>query len=70
MVQAFRREESPYESIRLKLRGLDPNAVYALTNFDAPGTTEMTGAELLHAGLSIALSERPAAAVIAYKKKF
>ena len=33
MVQAFRRAESPYESIRLKLGGLDPDAVYTLTDF-------------------------------------
>ncbi len=68
MVQAFRREESPYESVRLKLHGLDPNAVYTLTNFDAAGTTEMTGSELLHGGLPIAIKEQPGAAVITYKK--
>ena len=32
MVQAFRRVKSPGESIRVKLHGLDPNAVYTLTN--------------------------------------
>ena len=40
MIQAFRREASVYESIRVKLHGLDPNARYVLTDFDA-GTTEI-----------------------------
>ena len=34
MVQAFRRADSLYESIQVKLRGLDPDAVYTLTNLD------------------------------------
>ena len=69
VVQAFRREESCYESVRLRLHGLDPNALYTLTNFDALGTTEMTGSELLHAGLPIAIKEQPGAAIFTYRKK-
>ena len=38
-MQAFRRAESPGEAIRVKLRGMDPTAVYALTNLDVAGTT-------------------------------
>ena len=69
MVQAFRRPESPYESIRLKLGGLNPDAVYALTDFATAAVTEMTGKQLMESGLSIAIKDRPGAAVIAYKKK-
>ena len=69
VVQAFRREESPYESIRLRLYGLDANARYLLSDFDAAGTTEMSGAELLHGGLPIGIKERPGAAIVTYKKK-
>ena len=46
MVQAFRRKESIYESMRGKLHGLEPDAVYTLTHLDSAGTTEMTGREL------------------------
>ena len=35
MVQAFRRDESFYESIRVKLQRSEPNAVYTLTHLDA-----------------------------------
>ncbi len=69
MVQMFRRAESTYESIRVKLQGLDPNAVYVLTDLDAAAPTEMTGRELLEKGLPIAIKAQPGAVVITYKKK-
>lgn len=69
VVRAFRRETSDYESIRVKLQGLEPDAVYELTNLDIPGTVEMSGRELLEKGLSIAISDRPGTAVIVYKTK-
>ena len=53
VVQAFRREKSPYESIRVKLQGLDPAAVYTLTNVDVDGATEVAGRELMEKGLHI-----------------
>lgn len=69
VVQAFRRAESDYEAARFRLRGLEPDAVYTLTNLDVAGSTEMTGRELLESGLPIALKDRPTAAIILYKKK-
>jgi alpha-galactosidase len=69
VVQAFRRAACPSESIVVKLRGLDPNSTYLLSNVDVPGVTETTGRELLEKGISIVLKGRPAAAVITYKKK-
>jgi alpha-galactosidase len=69
VVQAFRREASPYESVQLILHNLEPDAVYTLTNFDEPGTKEMTGRELCEKGLSIVLKDKPSAAIVTYKKK-
>jgi alpha-galactosidase len=69
VVQAFRRAESPYESIRFKLQNLDSNAVYTLTNVDVPGTTEKSGQELMEKGLSVNVDAQPGSAVILYKKK-
>ena len=68
MIQAFRREASVYESIRVKLHGLDPNARYVLTDFDA-GTTEIAGADLLRAGLTIAIKDQRGSALLTYQKK-
>ena len=67
VVRAFRREESRSESIRLKLQGLNPDAVYALTNLDAPGSTEISGRELLDKGLLIEIKDQPGTAVITYQ---
>jgi alpha-galactosidase len=69
MIQAFRHKENPDESIRLKLQGLDADAVYTLTNLDVPGTTEQTGRQLSEEGLPIVLKDRPSAVLITYEKK-
>jgi alpha-galactosidase len=69
MVQAFRHKDSPYESLRVKLQGLDQDAVYTLTDLDIPGTTEMTGSELCEKGLLLAIGDQPGSALITYRKK-
>jgi alpha-galactosidase len=69
MVQAFRRGESIYDSARFRLHGLEPDAVYTLSNFDVAGTTEMMGRELQAHGLPIAIKDHPGSAIIVYKKK-
>ena len=69
MVQAFRHAVSPYESVRVKLQGLEMDAVYTLTNLDLPGTTEMTGRELCERGLLIIIKDQRGSALIVYKKK-
>ena len=69
VVQAFRRAECNAETIKLKLRGLDPDAVYLLTNLDIAGVTQTTGRELLESGLPVRIKEKPGAAVITYMKK-
>jgi alpha-galactosidase len=70
MVQAFRRDESVYESARFRLQGLAPDATYDVTDLDKPeATVQITGRELMEKGLLVQLPDRPAAALIAYKKK-
>jgi alpha-galactosidase len=69
VVQAFRRDNSFYESARFKLRGLEPNARYAVTNLDTPAVRqEFTGSELLERGLVVEIAAQPAAAIITYHK--
>ncbi len=68
MVQAFRRADSFYESARLKLRGLDPDARYRVTNPDAKGATELSGKELMEKGLGVVVTEQPRAVVMVYKR--
>jgi hypothetical protein len=68
MVQAFRRTESPLESVVLKLRGLAPEARYLVTSLDPPGRRELGGKELLEEGLPVTLPEQPGAVVFVYKR--
>jgi len=69
MVQAFRRENSAYESARFQLRGLDPNARYSVRPLDPPNPpSEFSGRELLEQGVPIAIPNRPGAVVLLYTK--
>ena len=69
MVQAFRRASSADESIRVNLQGMETGALYTLTNLDTASMTETTGKELMDQDISIALHDKPGAAVIVYRKK-
>ncbi|MHB1458700.1 MAG: alpha-galactosidase [Armatimonadota bacterium] len=68
MVQAFRRENSAYAAIGFQLKGLDPDAMYSVTNMDRKGSKRMSGRQLMDGYLLIELPERPSAALITYKK--
>lgn len=68
VIQAFRRADSVYESIRVRLHGLDSDAAYTLTNLDMGGENQCTGSELMQGGLSIPIKDQPGSAVIMYKK--
>jgi len=68
VVQAFRRGESPQESMRLKLRGLEPNARYVVADVDLQTPQEFSGAELSEKGLLLTAKNRPAAVVVIYRR--
>jgi len=68
VVQAFRRPESPYESARFHLRGLDAKASYEIRNVDVKGTRKLTGRDLMNKGLLVTIPTRPGAAIIFYKR--
>jgi alpha-galactosidase len=68
VVQVFKRPESPYETARYRLRGLDPDARYRLTNLDDDTTTEASGKDLMEQGVPVALAKRPDSLVLLYGK--
>jgi len=68
MVQAFRRPDSSFEVARFRLRGLDPQARYVVTNADAAGEASYTGRELLDNGLPVSIPNRPGAVILIYKR--
>ena len=68
ILQAFRRDESPYETARFKLRGLDPEAVYRLKDFDRPQPVEARGKDLMQTGLLVSLPQRRSSCIIRYER--
>jgi alpha-galactosidase len=70
VVQAFRRAESFYESARFKLRELDAQESYLVTDLDYPeAKREVSGRELMEKGLLMQAPVQPAAVVITYQRK-
>jgi alpha-galactosidase len=68
VVQVFCRAESPYESARFRLRGLEPAARYVVTDIDSGKSRELTGGELGGSGLHVTAEKRPRAVVLLYRR--
>jgi alpha-galactosidase len=68
LIQAFRRPDCPYVSAQYKLRSLEPDARYLVSDWDAAGTRQITGRELMENGLLIAIRAQPGAALLTYKR--
>jgi alpha-galactosidase len=68
VVLAYRRPACAAESLRLKLRGLEPAAQYEVRSLDQPAATQTTGKALLEEGLPVMLATKPAATVIRYRR--
>lgn len=69
LVVVLRRPESPYQSARFPLRGLDEHANYQVTNLDSGERTISPGRELGRDGLEIGLKARPGSALLVYERK-
>ncbi len=68
-IQIFRRDTSFYESARLKLRGLETGARYAVIDLGAPAQRrEFSGKELMEQGVPVALPNEASAQVLVYEK--
>jgi alpha-galactosidase len=68
VVQAFRRKDCGEMAQIYRLRGLDPAAVYDVTNFDVEGSMKALGADLMEKGMPVEINDQPGAAVIMYRK--
>jgi alpha-galactosidase len=69
VIQAFRRQDSPFDSAQLKLRGLDPAAHYVVKNLDTSLESQFTGSQLMREGISVPIRTEPGAAVLLYRRK-
>ncbi len=68
VIQAFRRSESADATRLLKLRGLQPDATYALTDADGRPYANHTGSNLMEKGLEVTIEAKPGAVTISYAK--
>ena len=68
IVQIFKRPESPYPMIRLKLHGLDPDVEYEFSDIDGKNHYEvMTGRQLMEKGLPVQIEDDHAALILEYR---
>jgi alpha-galactosidase len=67
-VQAFRRGNSDETMKSFRLRGLDNDATYEITNLDTRVVTKQTGRELMETGLTISIDSRPGSAIVVYRR--
>ena len=68
LVQVFRRTQSDILNNQYKLKALDANAKYEITDLTASKVIRLMGRELTEKGLKIHIEDKPGAAVILYKK--
>ena len=66
MVQAFRRPDNDQQSKQFKLRGLDPTAVYTVTDLDVNQPQKIIGIKLINQGLTVNIKDKPGSAIITY----
>ncbi len=69
IVIVLRRPESPYESARFALRGLDSEASYCITNLDTQAQFTATGKQLLEQGIECSLPQRPSSALLLFERQ-
>jgi alpha-galactosidase len=68
MIQAFRRTDSDQETAIFKLRGLDENTEYTVTNLDTHKSQKLPGRHLMNSGLLVKLPNKNSSALVTYKK--
>jgi alpha-galactosidase len=68
LVVALRRPESPYETARLKLHGLEAGAQYEITNLDTNQKQTLAGQTLLTDGAEVSLKSCPGSALLTYRR--
>ncbi|HQH73638.1 MAG TPA: GH36 C-terminal domain-containing protein, partial [bacterium] len=67
VVEAFRRSQCEDGELNLKLKGLDPDANYEITDFDGGKSVVLTGKALMEEGLRVEIEATPGAKGMAYK---
>ena len=67
-VQIFRRQDSPYETARYPLQGLNEEATYVFTDLDEKTQWTVSGKALKERGFAVEITEKLCAKIYRYKK--
>ncbi|NLO74106.1 MAG: hypothetical protein GX100_08400 [candidate division WS1 bacterium] len=68
MIQAFRRQESPFPRMEVRAQGLDPEATYEVRDVDTGQVWSVSGGELMASGIEVEIAERPASKLLVYRR--
>lgn len=68
VIQVFRRQESQYSEMALRLYALDETADYVIRDLDTNKVITHKGSELMSAGLVVRMEEPASAKIFAYEK--
>ena len=68
IVQIFKRSQSPYETARLRMYGLDPDTTYVFEDFDGNPEIRCGGRELMELGLPITITERRVSRILEFRR--
>ncbi len=68
MVLMLRRPDSPFESGRFRLRGLDADALYTIEDADSGRVARLSGNALVREGLEIRIDEAPGTRLLFYRE--
>ena len=66
LVLAFRREENDQIERHFRLSGLNEDATYKLRFIDTNQSVTLTGGELMKAGFTVTINEKPGSALMVY----
>jgi len=66
IVQAFRREKSPFVSATFQLRHLNENATYTVEDLDSLRKVQISGKDLVEKGVPISIDGAPGAVILKY----
>jgi alpha-galactosidase len=66
LVQAFRRPKCSVATTQIRLKGLNPESRYRVTDLNLHQDSEVSGADLAAKGLTVAFPQAPFAAILTY----
>ena len=68
-MQAFRRPDNKEPLVSFRLRGLEADAQYTITDLDSGEVHETSGRELADTGLAVTAPTSPSALLFLYQKR-